>query len=150
MERTLLLIKPDGVCKCLIGEIIRKVEKEGFKVVGLKMLQLDTAKAKEFYQPHRGKHFFPGLIQFMLTAPSVALVAQGKQVIKRMREIIGDRVPQNADPQSIRGLFGSDGRRNVVHASDSVDSAKREIRCFFEPKEIYSYDEDNWLRSEPG
>ncbi|GAI61532.1 unnamed protein product, partial [marine sediment metagenome] len=75
MERTLILIKPDGVCKTLIGEVIQTIEKEGFKLVGLKMIRLNEKKAEEFYRPHQGKDFFPGLIDFMLTAPSVALVA---------------------------------------------------------------------------
>lgn len=148
MERTLILIKPDGVCKRLIGEVIRRVETEGFKVVALKMIRPNKEKIEQFYQPHKGKPFFPGLIKFMLTAPCVALVAEGKNVIKRVREIIGERVPDEASPGSLRREFGFDGRRNVVHGSDSLNSAKREISCFFSPQEIFSYDQEDWLKDQ--
>jgi len=150
MERTLVLIKPDGVCKGLIGEVIRKAEKEGFKIAGLKMLRFRREKAEEFYRSHKGKHFFPGLIKFMLTAPSVALVVEGEGVIKRIREIMGERRPEEANPETIRGKYASDGRRNIIHGSDSPSSAQEEIRCLFKSEEIYSYEEDDWLRSEPG
>jgi len=133
MERTLVLIKPDGVCKRLIGEVIRKIELEGEK------------KAREFYRSHKGKHFFQGLIDFMLTAPSVALIVEGEGVVKKLREIIGERKPEDASPETIRGKYASDGRRNIVHGSDSPFSAEQEIRCLFNPEEIYSYD-----NSEPG
>lgn len=150
MERTLVLIKPDGVCKSLIGEVIQKIEKKGFKIVGLKMLHFEEKKAEEFYHPHKGKHFFPGLIEFMLTAPSVALVVEGKGVLKKVREIIGERIPEEADPETIRGQYASDGRRNIVHGSDSLDSARREIECLFSSEELYSYERKDWLESEPG
>jgi len=150
MERTLVLIKPDGVCKALVGEIIQRIEKNGFKIVGLKMLYLEEKKAEEFYHSHRGKYFFPGLIEFMLTAPSVALVAEGKEVVKKVREIIGERTPEEAAPETIRGQHASDGRRNIVHGSDSPGSAQQEIECLFSPEELYSYEEKDWLESEPG
>jgi len=150
MERTLVLIKPDGVCKLLIGEVIQKIEKKGFKIVGLKMLRFEEKKAEEFYYPHKGKYFFPGLIEFMLTAPSVALVVEGKGAVKKVREIIGERIPEEAGPETIRGQYASDGRRNIVHGSDSLDSARREIECLFSSEELYSYEEKDWLESEPG
>lgn len=150
MERTLLLIKPDGVCKALVGEVIQRIEEGGFKIVALKMIRLDEEKAKEFYHPHKGKHFFPGLIKFMLTAPSIALVVEGKGVVKQLRKIIGERTPEEAAPETIRGQYASDGRRNIVHGSDSPTSAKREIECLFHPEELYSYDKEDWLKSEPG
>lgn len=149
-QRTLVLIKPDGVCKRLVGEIIRRIEGKGFKIVGLKMFKPDQKKLGEFYEPHQGKHFFPGLVEFMLTSPSVALVVEGKDVVNGIRELIGHRVPAEAVEGSIRGDFGSDGRRNIVHGSDSLESARREIECFFSPHEIFSYGEDDWLNSEPG
>ena len=150
MERTLVLIKPDGVCKRLIGEVIRKIELEGFKIVALKMIQFTEKKAREFYRSHKGKHFFQGLIDFMLTAPSVALIVEGEGVVKKIREIIGERKPEDASPETIRGKYASDGRRNIVHGSDSPFSAEQEIRCLFNLEEIYSYDETDWLNSEPG
>jgi len=150
MERTLVLIKPDGVCKRLIGEVIKKIELKGFKIVALKMLRFSEKKAKEFYRTHEGKYFFPGLIDFMLTAPSVALVVEGEGVVKKVREIMGERKPEDASPESIRGKYASDGRRNIVHGSDSFLSAQQEIECLFNPEEIYSYGETDWLKSEPG
>lgn len=150
MERTLVLIKPDGVCKGLIGEVIKRIEREGFKIVALKMVRPDREKIEEFYEPHRGKQFFSGLVDFMLTAPSVVMVVEGENVIRGVRELIGERVPVEACPGSIRADFGSDGRRNIVHGSDSLDSADREIKCFFSSCEIFSYDEEDWLNSEPG
>lgn len=150
MERTLVLIKPDGVCKKLIGEIIKRMEREGFKIIGLKMFHFTREKAEEFYSSHKGKAFFPGLIDFLLTAPSVALVVEGERVISRVREIIGERVPQEALLGTLRAKYGSDGRRNILHGSDSSLSAEREIRCLFSPEEIFTYQEKDWLQSEPG
>jgi nucleoside-diphosphate kinase len=150
MERTLILIKPDGVCKALIGEVIQKIEKEGFKIVGLKMIRLNEKKAGEFYRPHRGKDFFSGLIDFMLTAPSVALVAEGQGAVTRIRKLIGERKPEDAGAETLRGRYASDGRRNIVHGSDSVQSAEGEIDCLFHSEEIFSYQPQDWLESEPG
>ena len=150
MERTLILIKPDGVCKRLIGEVIGRVEREGFKIVALKMVKPDRVKIEEFYKPHQGKSFFPGLIRFMLTAPWVAVVAEGRDAVRRVRELIGERVPAEASPGSIRGEFGLDGKKNIVHGSDSLASAEREINCFFSPGEIFSYHQEDWLTDEPG
>jgi len=150
MERTLVLIKPDGVCKRLVGEVIERIEREGFRIVGLKMLSFEKKKAEELYHPHKDKNFFPGLIEFMLTAPSVALVAEGKGVVQRVRELIGERVPEEANPGTIRREYASDGRRNIVHGSDSPGSARREIECLFSPQELYSYQDNHWLESEPG
>lgn len=146
----MVLIKPDGVCKALIGDVIQTIEKEGFKIVGLKMIRLNEEKAEEFYRPHQGKDFFPGLIDFMLTAPSVALVAEGQGVVKRIRELIGERKPEDAGVETIRGRHASDGRRNIVHGSDSGRSSEREIDCLFHSEELYSYQPQDWLESEPG
>lgn len=150
MERTLVLIKPDGVCKGLIGEVIKRFEKEGFKIIGLKMIYFSEEKAREFYGIHQGKYFFPGLIEFITTAPSVALIVEGEGVIKRVREIMGERKPEDALPGTLRREFASDGRRNIIHGSDSHSSAFKEIKCLFKPQEIFSYGKEDWLKSEPG
>lgn len=150
MERSLVIIKPDGICKKLIGEVIKKFEDEGFKIRAMKMLQLTKEKAEEFYQVHRDKYFFSGLIKFMLTAPSIVMVVEGENAIKRIRDIIGARVPSEAEKGTIRRNFGADGRRNIVHGSDSLETAEFEINCFFKPEEIYQYNEEDWLNSEPG
>ena len=149
-EQTLVVVKPDGVCKSVTGEIIRRIEAEGFKIVALKMVAPARDRIERFYAPHQGKAFYPGLIEFMLTAPVVALVAQGANVITSIRELIGHRVPAQAQEGTVRGDFGSDGRRNVIHGSDSPESAVREIACFFDPGEVFSYHGDDWLKSEAG
>lgn len=149
-EQTFVLVKTDGVCKRLIGEVIKRLESEEFKIVAMKMIKPDKSKIEEFYAPHKGEPFFPGLIKFMLTSPCVAMVAEGENIVRRVRELIGERIPTEAHPGSIRCDFGSDGRRNIVHASDSITSAKREINCFFSPEEVFAYHEDDWLDSEPG
>lgn len=144
------MVKPDGVCKRLIGQLIKRIEDEGFKIVALKMVKPDKSEIEKFYQPHKGRAFFPGLVKFMLTSPCVAMVVEGENTVQKVRELIGERVPAEASKGSIRGDFGSDGRRNIVHGSDSLESVKREINCFFSSDEIFSYDEDDWLNSEPG
>jgi len=149
-ERTLILIKPDGVCKDLIGEIIKRIENKSFKIVALKMIKPEQKKIEEFYEPHKGKPFFPGLIEFMQTAPCTAMIVEGEGVVKSIRELIGNRIPMEAVRGSIRGDFGSDGRRNIIHGSDSLESAKREIDCFFSSQEVFSYDQADWLNSESG
>ena len=150
MERSLVIIKPDGVCKKMVGEIIKRFENEGFKIRAMKMIQLTREKAEEFYQVHRNKAFFPGLIKFMLTAPSVVMVVEGENAIKRIRDMIGARVPSEAEPGTVRKDFGTDGRRNIVHGSDSLETAEFEINCLFRPEEIFQYNEEDWLNSEPG
>ena len=150
MERTLVLIKPDGVCKRLVGEVVRRIEKEGLRLIALKMLDLGEEKVGELYRSHKDKDFFPGLVEFMLTAPSVALVVEGKGVVQRVRELIGERVPEEASPGTIRREYASDGRKNIVHGSDSPGSAQREIECLFSPQELCSYQDNHWLESEPG
>ena len=150
MERTVVLIKPDAVGKKLVGEVIVRFEKEGFKIVALKMVFLNKEKAEKFYKVHKGKNFFPGLIQFMTRTPSLVMVVEGEDAIHRVREIIGERVPQEAKEGTIRRDLASDGRRNIVHGSDSEETVEEEISCLFSPEEIYSYNEGNWLDSEPG
>ncbi len=114
------------------------------------MVFLNKAKAEIFYNVHKEKAFFPGLIKFMTRTPSVAIVVEGDDVIQRARKIIGERVPQEAKQGTIRGDLASDGRRNIVHGSDSRKVVEEEISCFFSPEEIYTYKEEDWLESEPG
>ena len=149
-ERTLILVKPDGVCKDLTGEIIKRIENKGFKIVALKMIKPEQKEIERFYEPHKGKPFFLGLIEFMQTAPCVVMIAEGESVVESTRELIGDRVPIEAARGSIRGGFGSDGRRNIIHGSDSLESARREIDCFFSSQEVFSYNQADWLNSAPG
>jgi len=149
MEKSLIIIKPDAVCKGKIGEIIRRIEEKGFRARALKMLRLTKKKAEEFYGIYRGMPFFRGLVKFMVSAPSVILVVEGRDVIKKMREMIGARIPSEVKKGTIRSDLAADGRRNIIHGSDSRKSARREIRVFFKPNEIHKYNEKDWLNSEP-
>jgi nucleoside-diphosphate kinase len=138
-ERTLILIKPDGVFRGLIGEIISRIERRGLKIIGIKMVKLSREKAEELYYMHRNKPFFEDLISHITSGPIVAIVVEGNNAIIKVRNMIGATSPQNALPGTIRGDYGLDVTRNVVHASDSVENSEREINLFFEDHELISY-----------
>ncbi len=137
MERTLVIVKPDGVKKNLIGEVIRRFEGDGLKVVGLKMLRLSKEEAEGFYQVHRDKPFFSSLTDFMSSGPIVVMVLQGEGAVERVREIMGATDPGKAAPGTIRNLYGDNIQENIVHGSDSPESAAYEIPYFFSAVEIY-------------
>lgn len=147
MERTYLMVKPDGVQRNLVGEIISRFEKRGFKIVGLKMLQISRATAEKHYGEHVDKPFFKGLVDFITSGPVVAMVLEGKGVINAAREMMGATNPLKAAPGTIRGTYGIDTGRNVIHGSDSPESAKREIALFFKEDELFTYsrDVDSWI-----
>ncbi len=147
MERTYLMIKPDGVQRNLIGEIITRFEKKGFKLVGLKMMQISEETARRHYAEHVEKPFFPGLLSYITSGPVVAMVWEGKDVVSTARAIMGATNPLKADVCTIRGMYGIDLGRNVIHGSDSIESAEREIGIFFKPEELISYDRsvDGWI-----
>ncbi|MET1123874.1 MAG: nucleoside-diphosphate kinase [Archaeoglobaceae archaeon] len=147
MERTFVMLKPDAVQRGLIGEIIRRIERKGLKIVAMKMLRVDRALAERHYAEHRGKPFFEGLVDYITSSPVVAMVVEGKEAVKVVRTLVGATNPREAAPGTIRGDYGIDVGRNVIHASDSPESAEREINLFFKPDEILEYrriDED-WL-----
>ena len=125
MERTYCMIKPDGVQKGLIGEIIGRIERKGYKIVAMKMLQLTKEMAEEHYREHVGKPFYPGLVEYITSGLVVALIVEGKNAVKGMRTLMGATNPLEALPGTIRGDFGLDMGRNVIHGADSVESAKR-------------------------
>jgi len=141
------MLKPDAVQRGLIGEIISRFEKKGFKLVAMKMLQVDRALAEEHYKEHRGKPFFEPTVRYIMSSPVVAMVWEGKNVVALARQMMGATNPANADPGSIRGSYGVDISRNVIHGSDSVESAEREIALYFTPQEIISYTKagEEWL-----
>lgn len=147
MEKTFLMLKPDAVQRGLIGEIITRFEKKGFKLVALKMLQVDRTLAEEHYSEHKGKGFFEPTVLYIMSSPVVAMVWEGKNVVAMAREMMGATNPANAGPGSIRGSFAVDISRNVIHGSDSVESAEREISLYFHPAEILSYPKagEEWL-----
>ena len=139
MERTYVMVKPDGVQRGIVGEIISRVEKKGLKIVALRMNVIAESVAKEHYNEHEDKPFFASLISYVTSGPSVSMVIEGKNAISTMRTINGATNPADALPGTIRGDFAIETGRNVVHASDSVDSGKREIGIHFEMSEISDY-----------
>jgi nucleoside-diphosphate kinase len=139
MERTLVLVKPDGVQRGLVGEIISRLERTGLKLVALKMLRMDKKMAKKHYAIHQGKPFFEGLVKFITSSPLIAAVFEGENAVEVVRKTMGATDPVKATPGTIRGDLALDIGRNVVHGSDSLENAEKEIALFFSPKEIVSY-----------
>ena len=131
MSRTLILVKPDAFARGLTGEIIARFERKGLKIVALKHMQLDEDTAKQHYAEHDGKPFFGELVDFITSGPLVAMVLEGYEAVKAARQVIGATNPLEAAPGSIRGDFAVDVQTNLVHGSDSPDSAGREIELFF-------------------
>jgi nucleoside-diphosphate kinase len=131
MERTLAMIKPDGVARSLIGKVIKRLEHAGFRIVGMKMVHMTKEQAEGFYAVHKGRSYFEGLIEFTISGPSVVMVLEGEGVIARYRELMGATDPEAAAEGTIRREFATDGRRNVAHGSDSPEAAAFEIGYFF-------------------
>ena len=147
MERTYLMIKPDGVQRGLVGEIIARFEKRGFKIVGLKMIRIGRELAEKHYGEHKGKPFFEPLVGYITSRPVVAMVIEGKNAVGAAREMMGATDPLKAAPGTIRGTYGIDIGRNVIHGSDSPASAQREIALFFSADELMEYglELDRWV-----
>ena len=139
MERSLVLIKPDGVQRGLTGTIIARLEERGLKLAALKMLHLDKALARRHYAIHQDKPFFNDLVDYISSAPIVAAVFEGEQTVSAIRTIMGATDPAKAEAGTIRGDFGLDIERNTVHGSDAVETATEEINLFFSQNEIVSY-----------
>jgi nucleoside-diphosphate kinase len=139
VEKTFLMVKPDGVSRGLIGEVTSRIESKGLKIVAMKMIKLDNELAEKHYGEHRKKPFFKGLVYFITSGPAVAMVVEGKESVRILRTMIGITDPKQASPGTIRGDFGIDLGRNIVHASDSLKSSKREIELFFTPNELLRY-----------
>ncbi|HOV87643.1 MAG TPA: nucleoside-diphosphate kinase [Syntrophobacteraceae bacterium] len=136
MERTLSIIKPDGVARNLVGEIIKRFEEAGIGIVAMKMVHLSREECRAFYHVHRNRPFFDSLTEYMSSGPIVAMVLDGEDVIRRNRELMGATNPKDAAPGTIRHAFGSDVEKNVVHGSDSAENAAVEIAFFFNALEI--------------
>ena len=137
MEKTLVLVKPDGVKKGLIGEIIQRFENRGLTIDGLKMLVLSREQANTHYYEHRDKSFFTDLVDFITSGPLVAMVIGGDNAVKAVRAMMGATNPVEAAPGTIRGDFALSMSHNVIHGSDSISSAQREIAIFFDECEIF-------------
>ncbi|MGA2512567.1 MAG: nucleoside-diphosphate kinase [Candidatus Limnocylindrales bacterium] len=147
MERTLVLVKPDGVQRLLIGRIIARYEERGLKIVGLKLVQVDRALAERHYAVHRGKPFFESLVAFITSGPLVALAIEGPDSIAYVRTMNGATRPSEAAPGTIRGDLAVELGQNLVHASDGAESAATELAIWFRPDELLSYEReiDRWV-----
>ena len=139
-ERTFVAIKPDGVKRGFIGKIIERFENKGFKIVAMKLLQVTPELASKHYAEHQGKPFYNTLVHYITSGPIVAMVIEGYEAIQSVRHIVGATDPQKADVGTIRADFAQVMEYNIIHASDSPESAAREIGLYFKPEEIY----DNW------
>lgn len=139
IERTLVLIKPDGVRRGLIGEVISRFERKGLKIVAMKMLRMSTEKAMEFYSVHKDKPFFHDLVEFMTSGPIVAMILEGDSAISVVRLMIGATDGRKAEPGTIRGDYALSVQENVVHASDSLESFERESKVIFSDEDYVMY-----------
>jgi nucleoside-diphosphate kinase len=141
------MIKPDGVQRGLIGEIITRIEKAGIKIISIKMLMVSKQQAEEHYQVHKGKGFYESLIEYITSGPVIAMVLEGRDAVRHTRRLIGATNPIEAAPGSIRGDFALDIGRNIVHAGDSEKNAKAEYAIYFSESEFVSYEKINekWL-----
>ena len=146
-QRTLVLAKPDALQRGLASTIIARLEARGLKIVALKLIQIDRELAQRHYQAHVDKPFFAGLVEFITSAPVIAMVIQGKNSVELVRQTMGETDPARAQPGTIRGDLGLDIGRNLVHGSDSPEAARQETALFFDEKEIldYSRDVDPWI-----
>jgi nucleoside-diphosphate kinase len=139
METSLILIKPDGVQRRLAGRILARFEEKGLQVVAAKLMRIDAALAERHYAPHKGKPFYPGLVSFMTSGPVLALGLRGKNAVAVVRKMLGATFGSKAEPGTIRGDFGISDGFNLVHASDSPETAKHELSLFFRPEEVLDY-----------
>jgi nucleoside-diphosphate kinase len=147
MEKSLVLIKPDAIQRALTGEIMYRLEKKGLKIVAMKMLRMDKNLAQRHYAVHKGKPFFDDLVGFIISGPIVAIVFEGSNAVEIIRHMMGETDPIKAQPGTIRGDFGIDIGRNLIHGSDSPENASKEIDLFFSAEEIFDYrrELDTWI-----
>ena len=145
MERTLIILKPDAVQRNLCGEIITRFEKKGLQIVAAKFMKIPQQLAEKHYEPHKGKPFYPGLVKFMTSSPVLVLVLAGKDVIAISRKMMGATFGSKAEPGTIRGDLGVSNSFNLIHGSDSPESAQRELGLFFKPEELL-----DWTPAAPG
>ena len=148
MERTLVLVKPDGVQRGLIGEIISCLERRGLKLVGMKLMQVDDALARQHYGEHVDRPFFDGLVAFITSSPVVAMAWEAENAVEAVRNTMGQTNPTTSPPGTIRGDLALDIGRNLVHGSDSPESAERELGLFFGVGELLDYARanDGWIK----
>jgi len=149
-ERSLIILKPDALQRGLVGEIFHRFERKGLKIIGLKMVELEDVALDEHYAHHKDKPFFDSLKKFMKSAPVVLVAVSGINAIRAIRLVVGPTKGYEAEAGSIRGDFAMSGQSNIVHASDSAETAEREIKHFFKPDELFDYQKPDfpWLYSD--
>jgi len=149
VERTLIILKPDTVQRGLIGEIVGRIERRGMRIAAMKMIRMSPEMAERHYGEHVGKPFYAGLHNFIISGPMVVMVVEGPEAVAVMRGMMGKTNATEAAPGTIRGDLGISNQRNLIHGSDSVESAQREIALYFQPEEIHAYEKDiePWIHS---
>ncbi|MGM0509772.1 MAG: nucleoside-diphosphate kinase [Thermoplasmatota archaeon] len=147
MESTFVMVKPDGVQRGLVGEVISRFEEKGLRIIALKMLKISGETAAEHYAEHEGKDFYEPLLDYITSGPVVAMAVKGDSVVSMVRKIVGKTDPKEADPGTIRGDFGIDVSRNIIHAADSDSSAERELGIFFDEEDYQDYKrvDESWI-----
>lgn len=147
MERSLVLVKPDGVQRGLVGEIIARLERRGLRLAGAKFMQVTAALAEEHYAEHKGKPFYNGLVEYITSAPVMAMAWEGPNAVAAIRQTMGATRPTEAAPGTIRHDFGLEVGRNLTHASDKPETGEREVGLWFKPEELVSWtrDIDKWV-----
>ncbi|OCA92752.1 nucleoside-diphosphate kinase [Pseudobacillus wudalianchiensis] len=147
MEKTYLMVKPDGVQRGLVGEIVARFEKKGFQLVGAKLMSVSKETAEQHYAEHKERPFFGELVDFITSSPVFAMVWEGENVIATARQMMGSTNPKDAAPGTIRGDFGVTVGKNIIHGSDSPESAEREISIFFKEEELTTYNKqiNEWI-----
>ena len=147
MERTLVLIKPDGVQRGLVGVIIGRIERRGLRLIGIKMLQVPRSLAEKNYAVHKGKPFYDGLIDYIIASPVVAMTWQGSKAVEVVRQVLGSTNPTQASPGTIRADFAVDTGRNLTHGSDSAQTGELEVNLWFTLEELLDWEQDNesWI-----
>jgi len=151
MERTFSMIKPDGVQRRLVGKIVQRYEDKGLRIVGLKLIQMSQKQAETLYSIHKERPFYGSLMKFVTASPVVVMVIEGNQAVAVVRKLLGATFGFNAEPGSIRGDYGCSKGYNLIHGSDAVEAAQREIPIFFDENELVKYEHvDNvWVLEEP-
>jgi nucleoside-diphosphate kinase len=146
-ERTFVMLKPDAIHRGLIGEIIARFERRGLKLIALKLIWLSRELAETQYSEHKGKHFYDGLINYVTSGPVVIMVVEGAQAVRVVRAMMGKTDPQESPAGSIRGDYALQLGRNIIHGSDSIETANREINLFFKPEDIVEYTraDEEWI-----
>ena len=147
MEKTFVMLKPSAVTRGIIGSILTRIENKGLKIVALKMVSITREKAEQLYTVHKGKPFLESLIEYITSAPTIAIVIEGEEAVATMRKLIGSTNPKEAQLGTIRGDYAMNTQKNVIHASDSAENAKCEMAIFFTPEELSTYKraDENWV-----